>query len=56
LVAAARSLETTPDRERMLRDGRRELVVVRPYLIRYAHQADRVVIPELRHGAQEPES
>jgi toxin ParE1/3/4 len=54
-MAAARSLETAPDRGRPIHRGRRELVVIRPYLIRYVHLGDRVVIQELRHGAQEPD-
>jgi plasmid stabilization system protein ParE len=53
LIAAARSLEKTPDRGRPIGGGRRELVVIRPYLIKYVHQDDRVIILEVRHGAQE---
>jgi len=55
LISAARSLETAPDRGRPIGGGRRELVVIRPYLIRYARLEDRVVIQELRHGAREPD-
>jgi toxin ParE1/3/4 len=55
LAAAARSLETAPDRGRSIPGGRRELVVIRPYLIRYAYSENQVVIHELRHGAQEPD-
>lgn len=55
LIAAARSLETTPDRGRPIRGGRRELTVVHPYIIRYVHTGGRVVIQELRHGALEPD-
>ena len=55
LIAAARSLETEPDRGRPVRGGRRELVAIRPYLIRYIRLEGRVVIQELRHGSQEPD-
>lgn len=53
LVNAARSLETSPDRGRPITRGRRELAVIPPYLIRYVHDAGRVVILEIRHGARE---
>ncbi len=55
LVSAARSLETSPDRGRAISRGRRELTIIPPYLIRYAHAGDRVVILEIRHGAREPD-
>lgn len=55
LVAAARSLATSPDRGRPISRGRRELTIVSPYLIRYLREDDRVVILEIRHGAREPE-
>ena len=55
LLAAARSLEASPDRGRPISRGRRELAVIAPYLIRYARQEDRVVILEIRHGAREPD-
>ena len=55
LVQAARSLETLPDRGRIISRGRRELAVIAPYLIRYRHQADQVVILEIRHGARMPD-
>ncbi len=55
LVSAARSLETSPDRGRPISQGRRELTIIPPYLIRYAHAGDRVVILEIRHGAREPD-
>ena len=53
ITVAARSLETTPDRGRLISYGRRELVVIRPYLIRYIHHDQRVEILEVRHGARE---
>jgi toxin ParE1/3/4 len=55
LVAAARSLETLPDRGRPISRGRRELAVIEPYLIRYSHAHGQVIILEIRHGAQEAE-
>jgi len=55
LATAARSLEHNPDRGRPISRGRRELAVVPPYLIRYFHEDDRVIILELRHGAREPD-
>jgi plasmid stabilization system protein ParE len=55
LVAAARSLETAPDRGRQISRGRRELAIIPPYLIRYRREADRVIILEIRHGAQDDE-
>jgi addiction module RelE/StbE family toxin len=55
LIAAARSLEATPERGRQIARDRRELVVIRPYLIRYVHRDDLVVILEVRHGAREPD-
>lgn len=55
LVSAARSLEASPDRGRLISRGRRELTIIPPYLIRYAHVAERVVILEIRHGAREPD-
>lgn len=55
LRAAAGSLDSQPDRGRALDDGRRELASVRPYLIRYRVEGDRVIILEVRHGAREAE-
>jgi toxin ParE1/3/4 len=55
LVGATRSLETTPDRGRTISRGRRELAAIPPYLIRYLHEGDRVVILEIRHAAREPD-
>ena len=53
LVAAADGLADYPDRFRA--SGRtRELVVVRPYVIRYRVTADRVIILRVRHGARRP--
>jgi plasmid stabilization system protein ParE len=55
LIAAARSLETMPDRGRPISRGRRELALIPPYLIRYVRQGDRIIVLEIRHGAREPD-
>ncbi len=55
LIAAARGLETYPDRGRQITRGRRELTIISPYLIRYIHTGDRVIILEVRHGARAPD-
>jgi plasmid stabilization system protein ParE len=55
LVAMARSLESEPDRGRPISRGRREITVIRPYLLRYRREAGRVIILEIRHGAREPD-
>ncbi len=55
LVSAARGLEQSPDRGRPISRGRRELVIIPPYLIRYANLGDRIVILEIRHAAREPD-
>src|SRR6185312_5933910 len=49
LMAAANSLAEMPERGRALGRGRRELVVIRPYLIRYRTEDDAVVILRIRH-------
>jgi toxin ParE1/3/4 len=51
---AGESLAQFPERGRAKRDLR-ELVVVRPYVIRYRVTAERVEIVTIRHGAQEPD-
>lgn len=53
LISAAHSLESSPDRGRLISRGRRELPVIRPYLIRYLREGDRVLILEIRHSARE---
>ena len=55
LKSAAQSLELHADRGRPFRGGRRELVVIRPYLIRYRIVGDDVVILRIRHGARRPD-
>jgi len=53
LIALADSLALYSDRGRDAGDGRREMTVVWPYILRYRVEADRVVILRIRHGAQE---
>ncbi len=53
LVAAGESLESYADRYRA--SGQvRELVTVRPYVIRYRVEPEAVVIFGVRHGARRP--
>jgi plasmid stabilization system protein ParE len=53
LVAAADSLGEFPTRHRV--SGRaREMVAVRPYVIRYRVAADCIVSLRVRHGARRP--
>ena len=54
LMAAGASLVDYPERGRPIGSGRRELVTVPPYLIRYRVRADTVEILTIRHGAQLP--
>lgn len=56
LVSAAESLVELPDRGRAIRHGVRDLVAVRPYLIRYAVSGDEVRIVKIRHTAQRPDN
>ena len=51
---AGESLAHFPERGRARR-GWRELVVVRPYIIRYRLMGERVEIITIRHGAQAPD-
>jgi plasmid stabilization system protein ParE len=51
LLEAADRLSEFPDRFRASGSAR-ELVVVRPYVIRYRVRADHVLILRVRHGAQ----
>jgi toxin ParE1/3/4 len=55
LVEACDSLGTTPDLGRLTRFGRRELVSVWPYLIRYHVAAGEVIILRIRHGRRRTE-
>ena len=53
LEAAGDSLEHYPDRGRAISNGRRELVTVPPYLIRYRIKLGAVEIIAVRHGARD---
>lgn len=55
LVAAAASLTEMPDRGRPWRGAVRDLIVIRPYIIRYVVTEDEVRILKIRHGAQRPD-
>ena len=53
-VDVAESLATFAERGRPIGRGRREVLVVRPYVIRYVVVGDEVRILSIRHGAQRP--
>ena len=55
LMRAIEDLEVFPLRGRVIRRGLRELVTVRPYIIRYRIQAGTVQVIRIRHGAQRPD-
>ena len=48
------SLRTSPNRGRPAAGGTRELVTVRPYILRYEVQGDVVTILRIRHSARRP--
>jgi addiction module RelE/StbE family toxin len=54
LRGVADSLGEQPERGRSVGSGRREIVTVRPYLIRYRIVRDQVQILTIRHGARWP--
>jgi plasmid stabilization system protein ParE len=57
LIGAANSLVDFPNRGRIALLGTRELVFVRPYLIRYrVEDPDLVFVLRVRHGAMRPDS
>jgi plasmid stabilization system protein ParE len=53
LIALADSLALYPDRGGEAGEGRREMTVAWPYILRYRAEADRVVILRIRHRAQQ---
>lgn len=55
LIEAADSLAQFAERGRDAGNGRRELVTVWPYLLRYRVEAERVVLLRVRHGARDEE-
>ncbi|MDP3675007.1 MAG: type II toxin-antitoxin system RelE/ParE family toxin [Novosphingobium sp.] len=52
LIALADSLAEFPDRGRDAGDGRREMTTVRPYVLRYRVEPERVIILRIRHAAR----
>ncbi|MDR6852441.1 plasmid stabilization system protein ParE [Sphingomonas sp. BE123] len=52
LVEAANSLAEFPDRGRPSTRGRRELVTVPPYVIRYKVEGNCVIIGDIKHGRE----
>ena len=50
LSQTAERLALHPDRGRPIRAGMREIVVIRPYLIRYRVHDEAVAILRIRHG------
>lgn len=53
LIELADSLADFSDRGRDAGEGRREMTIVWPYLLRYRVEGDRVIILRIRHGAAE---
>ena len=54
LRQAGESLRDFPNRGRPISKGRRELTIVRPYIIRYRVDGERVGVISVRHGARRP--
>jgi len=52
LITAGENLATFPHRGTPISDGRRQLSTVAPYLIRYRVLEGKVIILEVRHGAE----
>lgn len=55
LIQLADSLAEFPNRGRDAGDGRREMTIVPPYVLRYRVDGERVIILRIRHGAREEE-
>jgi toxin ParE1/3/4 len=55
LMKAGDSLDLFPSRGRAISGGRRQLVHVRPYLIRYRVRGGLVEILQVRHSAMKPD-
>jgi plasmid stabilization system protein ParE len=53
LIELANSLAEFPHRGRDAGNGRREMTVVRPYVLRYRVEGDDVLILRIRHGARD---
>jgi plasmid stabilization system protein ParE len=55
LIGAAQSLDHLAERGRPVGQGRRELLSLKPYIIRYEVYDDEVLIVDVRHGARRPQ-
>jgi len=55
LVATVESLTDQPHRGRALYGDIREIVAIRPYVVRYRVKGRAVQIIRIKHGAQEPD-
>ena len=55
LIALADSLADFAERGRDAGNGRREISVVWPYILRYRVEEQRVIVLRIRHGAQRPD-
>jgi plasmid stabilization system protein ParE len=53
LIALADSLAEYPERGRDVGQGRREMTIVWPYVLRYRSATDAVYILRIRHGARQ---
>ena len=51
IIACTDDLRAFPDAGRPISRGRRQIVAISPYILRYRHEEDAVVILEVRHGA-----
>jgi plasmid stabilization system protein ParE len=56
LIEVADSLSEFSERGRDAGEGRREMTIVWPYVLRYRVERDTVFILRVRHGAQEPDA
>ena len=56
LLAVAESLSVFPERGRDAGEGRREMTIVWPYVLRYRVEGSVVYILRVRHGARRDES
>lgn len=52
LIAVADSLAEFSGRGRDAGEGRREMTIVQPYVLRYRVEGDRVIILRIRHAAR----
>jgi addiction module RelE/StbE family toxin len=56
LIELADSLAHFSDRGREVGEGRREMTVVWPYILRYRVEGERVIILRIRHGARQDDA